>query len=132
MLTLYTIAALAFATVTLISGGKWLRAHESRKLKKVLRDGREYEALILDTQPIKPSIFSTENLRLRVQLLGEKPVVVEFDHDASYPEYRELMTGKVITVDIDPADHRNVMIVRKSSIQSKPSATTGEIPLPAN
>ena len=124
MLTLYTIASLVLATVTLISGGTWLRTRENRKLKLVLKNGREHEALILDAQPVRPSIFNTENIRLKVQILAEKPLVVEFDHDASYPEWRELMTGKVITVAIDPADPHNVLIVRKSSQPSKVSSAS--------
>ncbi|ACT94246.1 hypothetical protein [Dyadobacter fermentans] len=120
MLTLYTIASLALASVTLIGGGKWLQIREHNKLKRVLRNGRQYEALILDAQPIKPSIFNTENIRLRVQILSEKPVVMEFNYDAPYTEWRELTTGKVVTVDIDPDDQRNVMLVRKSS---QPKAT---------
>ncbi|WP_342082902.1 hypothetical protein [Dyadobacter sp. OTU695] len=125
MLTLYTIASLVLAALILIGGGKWLRIRENRKLTRVLRNGREYEALILDARSIKPSIFNTENIRLKVQILAEKPLVVEFGYDASYPEWRELMTGKVITVDIDPADPGNVLIVRKSSRPAKlPSATS--------
>jgi hypothetical protein len=124
MLTLYTITALAFAVVTLLSGSKLIQTRESRKLKKILKNGRECEALILDVRPIKPSIFNTENIRLKVQILSEKPLVTEFDYDASYPEARELMTGKIITVDIDPSDRRSVMITRKSSRPSKPSAAT--------
>jgi hypothetical protein len=122
MLTLYTIASLVLAIVTLISGSKWIRIRENRKLKRVLKDGREYEALILDAQAIKPSIFNTENMRLKVQVLAEKPLVVEFDYDASYPEWRELMTGKVITIDIDPSDPHNVLVIRKSSQPSKRSS----------
>lgn len=125
MLTLYTIASLVLAAVILIGGGKWLRIRENKKLTRVLRNGREYEALILDARSIKPSIFNTENIRLKVQILAEKPLVVEFGYDASYPEWRELMTGKVIIVDIDPTDPGNVLIVRKSSRTAKlPSATS--------
>ncbi|MGG7661059.1 hypothetical protein [Dyadobacter sp. BHUBP1] len=124
MLTLYTIASLAFATVTLFGSSKWMLVRENRKLKRVLKTGREYEALILDARPIRPSIFNTENIRLKVQILAEKPLVVEFDYDASYPEWRELVAGKVITVDIDPADPHNVLIIRKSSRTSKPSSTS--------
>lgn len=124
MLTLYTIASLALASVTLIGGGKWLQIREHNKLKRVLRNGRQYEALILDAQPIKPSIFNTENIRLRVQILSEKPVVMEFNYDAPYTEWRELTTGKVVTVDIDPDDQRNVMLVRKSS-QPKAAPAAG-------
>lgn len=124
MLTLYTITSLVFAAVTLIGSGKWLRVSENRKLKRVLRNGREYEALILDARSIRPSIFSTENIRLKVHILAETPFVVEFDYDASYPEWRELMTGKVITVDIDPGDPRNVLIIRKSSRPTKVSSVT--------
>lgn len=115
MLALYTMASLAFAAATLISSGKWLQMLENRKLKRVLKNGREYEALILHASAVKPSIFGTENIRLKVQILAEKPIVVEFDYDASYPEYRELLTGKIITVDIDPSDAGNMMITRKSS-----------------
>jgi len=125
MLTLYTIASLVLAAVILIGGGKWLRIRENKKLTRVLRNGREYETLILDARSIKPSIFNTENIRLKVQILAEKPLVVEFGYDASYPERRELMTGKVIIVDIDPTDPGNVLIVRKSSRTAKlPSATS--------
>ncbi|WP_291208939.1 hypothetical protein [Dyadobacter sp.] len=124
MLTLYTIASLAFATVTLVGGGKWKLARENKKLKRVLKNGKEYEALILDAQPVRPSIFNTENIRLKVQILMDKPLVVEFDYDATYPEWRELMTGKVIKVDIDPADPHNVLIIRKSSRPSKLSSAT--------
>lgn len=124
MLTLYTIASLALAAVTLIGGGTWLRVRENRKLVRVLRNGTEYEALILDARSIRPSIFSTENIRLKVQIWAEKPFVVEFDYDASYPEWRELMTGKMITVDIDPANPGNVLIVRKSSRPAKVSSPT--------
>ena len=127
MLTLYTIASLAFATVTLVGGGKWKLAHENRKLKRVLKTGKEYEALILDAQPVRPSIFNTENIRLKVQILMDKPLVVEFDYDATYPEWRELMTGKVIKVDIDPADPHNVLIIRKSSRPSKRSSATNSV-----
>lgn len=122
MLTLYTIASLALAAVTLVGGGKWMRVRESRKLKRVLKNGREYEALILDARPIRPSIFNTENIRLKVQILARKPLVVEFDYDASYPEWRELTTGKVITVTMDPADPHNVLVVRRSSKPSKLSS----------
>lgn len=124
MLTLYTIASLALATVTLGGGSKWMLARENRKLKRVLKNGRQYEALILDAQPLKPSIFNTENIRLKVQILTEKPLVVTFDYDATYPEWRELVTGKVITVDVDPADPHNVLIVRKSSRPSKLSSAS--------
>ncbi len=128
MLTLYTITALALAIITLISGGKWMQMRDSRKLKGVLKNGREYEALILNAQPVKPSIFSTGNIRLKVQIMTEKPHVMQFDYDASYPEWRELMTGKVITVDIAPADPHNVLIVRKSSRPAKSSpATSGAL-----
>lgn len=122
MLTLYTIASLALAAVTLIGGGTWLRIRENRKLIRVLRNGAKYEALILDARSIRPSIFSTENIRLKVQIWAEKPFVVEFDYDASYPEWRELMTGKMITVDIDPGNPGNVLIVRKSSRPAKVSS----------
>lgn len=122
MLTLYTIASLVLAAVTLIGGGKWMRLREKSKLKRVLKNGREYEALILNAQPVRPSIFNTENIRLKVQILTEKPLVVEFEYDASYPEWRELMTGKVITVAVDPADPHNVLVVRRSSRPSKVSA----------
>lgn len=122
MLTLYTIASLVFATATLAGGNKWMLVRENRKLKQVLKNGREYEAMILDARAIKPSIFNTENIRLKVQILADKPMVVEFDYDASYPEWRELVTGKVITVAIDPADPHNVLIVRKSSRPSKSSS----------
>ena len=127
MLTLYTIASLAFATVTLVGGGKWKLAHENRKLKRVLKTGKEYEALILDAQPVRPSILNTENIRLKVQILMDKPLVVEFDYDATYQEWRELMTGKVIKVDIDPADPHNVLIIRKSSRPSKRSSATNSV-----
>lgn len=122
MLTLYTIASLLLATVTLVTGGRWMRVRENKKLKRVLKNGTECEALILDAQSIKPSIFNTENVRLKVQLLAEKPLVVEFDYDASYPEWREMMAGKVIKVAIDTADPHNVLIVRKSSRPSKLSS----------
>ncbi|PSL26553.1 hypothetical protein [Dyadobacter jiangsuensis] len=124
MLTLYMIASLTFATVTLVGGGKWMLVRENRKLKRVLKTGREYEALILDAQPVRPSIFNTENIRLKVQILAEKPLVVTFDYDASYPEWRELVTGKVIRVDVDPTDPQNVLIIRKSSRPSKSSSTS--------
>jgi len=128
MLTLYTIASLILAAVTLIGGSKWLQTREHRKLKRVLKNGRDYEALIVDARPIKPSIFNTENIRLKVQVLTEKPLVVEFDYDASYPEWRELITGKVITVAIDPADPHNVLVVRRSSRPSKlPAAGKGAL-----
>jgi hypothetical protein len=124
MLTLYTIMSLVFAAVTLIGSGKWLRIRENKKLAQVLRNGREYEAQILDARSIRPSIFSTKNIRLKVQIWAEKPLVAEFDYDASYPESRELMAGKVITVDVDPGDPRNVLIVRKSSRPPKLSSIT--------
>lgn len=125
MLTLYAIASLVLATVTLVGGVKWMRTREHRKLKQVLKSGREHEALILGAHAIKPTIFNTENIRLKVQLLTEKPLIVAFDHDATYPESRELMTGKVITVAIDPADPHNVLVVRRSSQPSKlPSASS--------
>lgn len=124
MLTLYTIASLVLATITLAGGSKWILARENRKLKRVLKNGRQYEALILDAQPLKPSIFNTENIRLKVQILTEKPLVVTFDYDATYPEWHGLVTGKVITVDVDPADPHNVLIVRKSSRPSKPSSAS--------
>lgn len=118
MLTLYTIASLVLTTVTLVGGGKWMRIRENRKLKRVLKNGREHEAVILDSRSITPSVFNTENIRLKVQLLAENPIVMEFDYDASYPEWRELTTGKVVTVAIDPADSRNVLLVRRSSQRS--------------
>lgn len=124
MLTLYTIMSLVFAAVTLIGSGKWLRVRENKKLAQVLRNGREYEAQILDARSIRPSIFSTENIRLKVQIWAEKPLVVEFDYDASYPEWRKLMAGKVITVSVDPGDPRNVLIVHKSSRPPKLSSVT--------
>ena len=127
MLTLYTITSLVLAAVTLVGCGKWLRVRENRKLKRVLRNGREYEALILHARSIKPSIFNTENIRLKVQIWAEKPLVVEFGYDASYPEWRELATGKMITVDIDPDDPRNVLIVRKSSRPAKVLPVPGKI-----
>ena len=128
MLTLYTIASLVLATVTLVGGVKWMQTREHRKLKQVLKSGREHEALILDAQSIKPSIFNTKNIRLKVQILTKKPLIVEFDHDATYPESRELTTGKVITVAIDPADPHNVLVVRRSSRPSKlSSASSGSL-----
>jgi len=127
MLALYTIASLAFAAAALMTGGQLARTREHRKMKRVLKNGREYEALILNAQPITPSIFNTENIRLKVQILSEKPVVVEFDYDASYPEWRELVTGKVISVDVDPGDNRNIMITRKSS--RPPKVSTSNIAL---
>jgi hypothetical protein len=128
MLTLYTIASLVLAAVTLIGVGTWLRIRENRKLTRVLRNGREYEALILDARSIRPSVFSTENIRLKVQIWAEKPLVVEFDYNASYPEWQELMRGKMITVDIDPGDPSNVLIVRKSSRPAKvPSLTSNAL-----
>ncbi|GGM99127.1 hypothetical protein GCM10010967_36360 [Dyadobacter beijingensis] len=126
MLTLYIIALPVLAAVMLVGGGNWFQMRESRKLKRVLKNGREYEAIILEAWPINPSVFYTENIRLKVQILSETPVVVEFDFDASFPEsQRELVVGKVITVDIDPADPRNVLIVRKSSRPSALSPSKG-------
>lgn len=127
MLTLYIIMSLVFAAVILIGGGRWLRIRENKKLAQVLRNGREYEAQILDARSIRPSIFGTENIRLKVQIWAEKPFVVEFNYDASYSEWREMTAGKMITVDVDPGDPRNVLIVRKSSRPPKLSSVTSNV-----
>ena len=122
MLTLYTIASLVLAFVTLVGGSQWMRTREHRKLTKALKSGREHEALILDSRSIKPTIFNTENIRLKVQILTDNPIVVEFGYDASYPEWRDLTTGKVVTVAMDPADPQNVLVVRRSSQPAKTSS----------
>lgn len=114
MLTLYTVASLALAAITLLGSGKWLHFQENRKLKRVLKNGVEYEALILDARPINPSIVNPENIRLEVQILAEEPRFVTFDYDASYPESRGLVTGNIIQVAVDPVDPHNVLIIRKS------------------
>lgn len=127
MFTLYTITSLVLAAAALVGCGIWLRTRESRKLAQVLRNGREYEALILNARSIRPSIFSTKNIRLKVQIWAQKPLVVEFDYDASYPEWRELMTGKMVTIDIDRDDPSNVLIVRKSSRPAKVSPLANNV-----
>lgn len=119
--TLYAIGALAAGVAVLIFRTRLARLREHRKLRQVLKNGREFEALILDAKPITPSVIRTENVRLRVQLLSEKPVEIRFDYDATYPEWRELAIGKVITIDVDPADYRTVLITRKSSRLDPPA-----------
>lgn len=121
MLTLSTITLLIFTTAVLTGIGKWAMLRENRKLKQLLKDGCEYEAVILQAMRIKPLLLSTKNVRLKVQILAEKPIITEFDYDASFFEWRELVTGKIITVDIDPNDPTNIIITRKSSRFSDPA-----------
>jgi hypothetical protein len=113
-----TLVINAIASIILIAGFaslclEWLFFSEYRKLKRILRNGREYEAVILGIKPQRPTMLSPENVRLRVQLLAEKPIVTEFSYEATYPEYRELGVGKIITIDIDPANRGAAIITRK-------------------
>lgn len=114
-LTLYTVIALSATAALFIIGTKWALVAEHRKLRQVLKNGREFEAVIVEARPVRPSVLRPENVRLKIQLLAEKSVEIQFDYDASYPEWRELAIGKIISVDVDPANHRVVLVTRKSS-----------------
>lgn len=114
-LALYTIIALSAAAALLIFATKWTVVAEHRRLKRILKNGREFEAVVVEARPIHSSVLRPENVRLKIQLLTKDSVEIRFSYDASYPEWRELAVGKIITVDIDPADHRVVLITRKSS-----------------
>lgn len=115
MLALYTFAALALAILFLVGAGKWLQTRESSKLRSVLKNGAEQQARILHVQRISPSLLNSDNIKLKVELLGGKPETLTFSHDSPEPEAHELVAGEVITISIDPADRRNVLIVRKST-----------------
>nr|WP_295934309.1 hypothetical protein [uncultured Dyadobacter sp.] len=114
-LALYTIIALSAAAALFIIATKWTVVTEHRRLRRILKNGREFEAVVVEARPIHASVLRPENVRLKIQLLTQKSVEIRFNYDASYPEWRELAVGKIITVDIDPADHRVVLITRKSS-----------------
>lgn len=92
---------------------EWVVFSEYRKLKRILRDGREYEAVILSVKPLRPTMLSMENVKLRVQLLSETPIVTEFKYEATYPEWRELCVGKIIKIDLDPVNRGAAIITRK-------------------
>lgn len=109
---IYTLTTIFFGGILLMLAFEWMTNAEHRKLTRVLRDGQECEATILNVTSIRPTLFNMANVKITAEIkrTGEQPAVIRFKYEATYPEWQKLHTGRIVTIDVNPHNSRSVLL----------------------
>jgi hypothetical protein len=109
---MYTFTSIFVGGIGLTLAFEWITSSEHRKIRKVLRDGQECEATILNVTSITPTLFDMANVRITAEIKrpNEKPAVIRFKYEATYPEWQKLHTGRIVTIDVSPHNSRSVLL----------------------
>jgi hypothetical protein len=109
---IYTLTTIFLGGILLTLLFEWITSAEHRKLAKALRDGQECKATILNVTSITPTLFNMANVRITAEIwrANEKPSIIRFKYEATYPEWQKLHTGRIVTIDINPHNPKSVLL----------------------
>jgi hypothetical protein len=109
---MYTITSIFIGGILLTLAFDWLTRLEHRKITKVLRNGQEYEAKVLNVTAITPTLFNMANVRITAEIRrpSENPTIIQFKYEATYPEWKKLHTGRIVRIDVNPFNPKSILL----------------------
>jgi hypothetical protein len=111
-IVMYTLTSIFVGGILLTLAFEWITSSEHRKIRKVLRDGQECEATILNVTSITPTLFNMANVKITAEIKwpDEKPAIIQFKYEATYPEWQKLHTGRIVRIDVNPHNSKSVLL----------------------
>ncbi|QRR01999.1 hypothetical protein [Dyadobacter sandarakinus] len=122
---IYTLATLLLFCAAAFTGIFLMRARQERCLANTLRNGREFDGIILDVFPIRPIVFHAPNVWLRVLIFPEKgePHEIRFVYESTCLEWPTLFAGNHIRVAFDPCHPEHVHILSPQQNPEQPASS---------